>query len=63
VKERSRVPLRLIKRTTAQDPTSVLVRRLIAFIAAVYNGTNFPFDLPSRSGYAARECLSRLLQP
>jgi hypothetical protein len=45
IMERARVALELIEKAIRQNPTSGQARRLIHFVAGVYNGTDYPFDL------------------
>lgn len=45
VKERGRLALETIEKAIEQNPTTGQVRRLITFLAGVYNGSDYPFDL------------------
>lgn len=54
VKERARVALQTIQETIERNPTTGQVRRLITFLAGVYNGSDYPFDLSELRGLDTR---------
>jgi hypothetical protein len=45
VMERARPALAIIETAIRQNPTTGQARRLVAFLAGLYNGHNYPFDL------------------
>jgi len=54
VRERGRIALQTIQEAIEQNPTTGQVRRLIRFLAGVYNGTDYPFDLTELRGLDTR---------
>lgn len=54
IRERGRVALQTIQEAIEQNPTTGQVRRLIKFLAGVYNGSDFPFDLTELRGLDTR---------
>lgn len=45
IMERARTALHTIETAIREHPTSGQSRRLVRFLAGVYNGSDFPFDL------------------
>jgi hypothetical protein len=45
IMERARVALERIETAIREQPTSGQARRLVRFLAGVYNGSDYPFDL------------------
>lgn len=54
VRERGRIALQTIEEAIVQNPTTGQVRRLIQFLAGVYNGSDYPFDLTELRGLDTR---------
>ncbi len=45
ITERGMSALRIIESAIRRNPTTGQARRLVSFLAALYNGSDFPFDL------------------
>ena len=45
ITERGMSALRIIESAIRRNPTTWQARRLVSFLAALYNGSDFPFDL------------------
>jgi hypothetical protein len=54
VRERGRIALRTIEEAIEQNRGTGQVRRLIQFLAGVYNGSDYPFDLTELRGLDTR---------
>ncbi len=60
---RANAALQLIERTIGEHPGTGQARRLVSFIAGVYNGQDYPFDLSELRGLdaaLANACLDYL---
>ena len=64
IMERARGALEMIERSIREHPGTGQAGRLVRFLAAIYNGYDFTFDLTELRGIdiEARECLPRLLE-
>jgi len=54
VMERARPALEIIETAIRQNPTAGQSRRLVRFLAGVYNGQDYPFDLTDLRGLDTR---------
>ena len=50
IKTRAMMALQVIEKTINDHPTSGQARRLVKFLASLYNGQDYPFDLSELRG-------------
>lgn len=63
IMERARAALGTIESAILEHPTTRQAARLVRFLAGVYNGSDYPFDLTDlRARYGVGQCVSRLSQ-